>query len=209
MNVNLKRTALIVSVFCVAGVYLSASDEGKVDQLPALDDSTTKGLVMKAKPVRPTFKVGEHVKIICTITNNSDSVKPLGWWDKGLHFTCLRGEEGGVLCGVSPCSYPEIPEPIQIRSKPLPRPGYILYVPPHESLTFHLSHKAEKPERFRGRMLYDPLAPRAGVECITGNASSKPRIGDLRQPLSSLKQSRLISGVFEYEIVERPKPRSN
>jgi len=192
MRVNLANTTLAASALCAAAVYLSAADARKVNRLPDLDAKATTGLVMRAKPLRPTFRVGGHVKILCTITNNSDSIKPLAWWNKGLHFTCIRGEGTEQLGGLLPESYPEIPEPIQIRSKPnLPRPGYILYLPPGRSLTFRLLHQAARPEKFRGRICYDPLAPRAGVDSPVENSSS-------------WKHSQLFSEVFEYEILERP-----
>jgi len=193
MNVKLKSMVLIASVSCAATVYLSAADVRKIDRLPDLDAKATTGLGMQAKPVRPTFKVGEQVKLLCTITNNSDSIKPLAWWNGGLHFTCIRGEATDRLGGLLPESYPEIPEPIQIRSKPnLPRPGYILYLPPHQSLTFRLTYRAASPETFRGRICYDPLAPRAGVD---------PPV----ESPSSWKHSQLFSNMLEYEIVEPPK----
>jgi hypothetical protein len=156
-------------------------------QLPELDAQSAKGLQMNCEVVKKQFVVGEPVNIWCTVTNTTDSIKPIGWHPSaGLYFCLVQGEAfkfGGVL----PLAIPQIREPITVKSGN-GRIGYVLYLPAHKTLTIMLTYKPERAEKFRGRIVYDPGEPRDGWAFM--NKEEGP----------PWKNDWIYSNVFEYQV---------
>ena len=85
---------------------------------------------------------------------------------------------------------PQLREAIKIKSKAL-SPEYVLYLPPHSSVHLLLSYKPDRPERFRGRVVYDPLEPRADFAGV--------------KTLEEAKQACIFSNMIEYEVTAGDK----
>lgn len=158
-----RRWFVILTLTVVAAASLGGSRWRPPTELPTIDEHAAEGLRMTCRPSKAGYHVGDSVSLICRIFNQTDTVKPIAWNSNvGSHFILMRGEELSFT-GRLPKAHPEIPKPLLIKSGHPPTTERVLYLPPHESLTFYLSvGKAERPTRFKGRVAYDPLAPRGG-----------------------------------------------
>ena len=154
-------TGLLAGMIVCAGAQTTRPliFAGGDNSLPRLEPSSGKGLKIECQPVEKQFVVGQPVNILCTVTNSTDSTKPIGWHPRtGLHFCLVAGDEekmGGIL----PDVLPRLRKPVLMKSKELQQ-GYILFLPPRESMQFVLTYKPDRPEKFNGRVAYDPIAPR-------------------------------------------------
>ena len=137
------------------------------------------------------FSIGEPVNIWCTFNNTTDSVKPIGWHPyTGSHFCCVQGDKAGFV-GVLPRAYPQLRPSIVTGWRPVGSiPCRILFLPPQESIQILLTYKAELQVKFKGKVLYDPLAPRGGWTIRKGESSEPP-----------WKDEWVSSNRIEYEVV--------
>ena len=166
---------------------------GEAVSLPKLDGKSGKGLKIECRLLKTKFVVGEPVNMWCTIKNTTDSIKPIGWHPKvGAYFLCLHNDHdkprkwGGLM----PKAYPQIDTPIMIKSNEM-RPDYILFLPPGKSIQILLTFKLHEPEKFKGRIVYDPVAPRSdGIGIFMSKDDHPPWRHEL-----------VFSNEFEYEVV--------
>jgi hypothetical protein len=166
---------------------------GKRSELPKLDGKSGKGLKIECRLTKVQFAVGEAVNVWCTVTNTTDSIKSIGWHSNtGEHF-CLVERDRATREGVLPRAYPQLRSAIMIKSKVM-HPGYILFLPPRESIQVLLTYEAERPEKFKGRIVYDPVAPREGRVVTDGEEDGPPWKGEW-----------VCSNELEYEVIEGGK----
>jgi hypothetical protein len=170
-----------VSVACAAKM----TDD--TTRLPILDRNSAKGLKIQCALTTNTFVVGQPVNLWCTVTNTTNSIKPLGWHPSGgLYFKRVRSDQPGS--GIGPLALPQIHEAIQIKSDSIWHSSYILFLPPSKSLTMLLTYKPDKTEKFKGRIFYDPV-PMIGSGLWT-------------REMAIAKEKELISSnEFEYEVI--------
>jgi len=185
----MKKLSCCASIVLLvaASVAYTGETAGEAISLPKLDGSSAKGLEIECRLVKTKFVVGEPVNMLCTVRNTTDSIKPIGWHSNvGLHFCCVEGNNV-MREGVLPRAYPRLPSPIMIKSKGAFQPGYILFLPPGESMQILLTHKPDRPVKFKGRIVYDPVAPR-GAAFITKDGPP-------------WKNEWVYSNEFEYEVI--------
>lgn len=129
----------------------------KAKDLPELDTTSAKGLRIECGLAKTRFAIGEPVNIGCTVTNITDTTQPVGWHPNGSHFCLVQGDKtwGGIL----PLAIPELHSPILMKSRDM-QPGYVFYLPPRQSMQFCLTYKGTQAEKFKGRVVYDPIHPR-------------------------------------------------
>lgn len=163
----------------------AAGPEG--DQLPRLDENSGKGLQFHCRPAKTTFTVGEAVNVWCLVTNITDSVKSIVWHPSaGSHYCLVQGETSRME-GILPRVIPQLRETFEIKSAGW-WPGYVLYLPPHASVRLLVTYKPERPERFRGRLVYDPITHGGGF------------LGE--EALKKAQQARVVSNTLEYEVTD-------
>jgi hypothetical protein len=180
-----------IVVLVAASVAYTGETVGEAISLPKLDGSSAKGLEIECRLVKTKFVVGEPVNMWCTVRNTTDSIKPIGWHSNtGLHFCCVQGNNPRRE-GLLPRAYPQIRSPIMIKSKGM-QPGYILFLPPRKSMQILLTHKPRRPVKFKGRIIYDPVAPRGGT--VPMNEEGPP-----------WKNEWVYSNEFEYEVIGAAK----
>lgn len=128
--------------------------------LGLLDKDSAKGLTMVCSPQKAEYTVGERIWLDCRITNKAYTAKPVAWNSNvGCHF--LLTQDKDLASGLLPQAHPIIREPILIRSGHPETTARILYLPPGKSIEFCLDGgTSDRPAKFRGRVVYDPLAPR-------------------------------------------------
>lgn len=155
--------------------------------LGLLDENSAKGLTMVCSPQKAEYAVGERVWLDCMITNKTDTAKPVAWNSNvGCHF--LLTEDKDLASGLLPQAHPIIREPMLIRSGHPETTARILYLPPGKSIDFCLDGgTVDRPVKFRGRLVYDPLAPRSGF-------------GADRSETSPWRDQVLVSDYITYEI---------
>ena len=165
----------------------SSSEEA--NPLPPLDGKSGQGLKIEIRLDSCKYLVGEPVNVQCTITNSSDSLKPIGWHPSaGAHFCLVPADKAAWEGGLLPTVIPQLTKQVLTKSKE-GRPGQILYLPARESIQVLLTHKAERAEKFKGRLVYDPIDPHDGF------------------PLKILedgppwKDDLISSNEFEYEVI--------
>ncbi len=165
--------------------FLASAADIESETLPKLDRDSAKDLHVRCSLVKTNFTVGEPVNIWCLVTNTTDTIKPMVWHPStGSHYCLVQGETawtGGVL----PLVIPQLRDAIKIKSTGW-SPELLLFLPPHSSVNLLLTYKPERPERFKGRMVYDPMAHGGGF--FGDEASEKA------------KQACLFSNTFEYEV---------
>lgn len=156
--------------------------------LPILDGNSSKGLEIECSLTKSKFMIGEPVNVWCMVRNTTDIVKPVGWHSNtGLHFCYVQGDKKTVE-GLLPRAFPQLKDPVMMKSRDM-QPDYVLFIPPQKSILFILTHKPERPEKFKGRVCYDPVAPRDGW--IT------TKVGENDPPW---KNELIFSNEFEYEM---------
>jgi hypothetical protein len=89
--------------------------------------------------------------------------------------------------GILPLVIPQLREAIKIKSAEL-SPEYVLYLPAHSSLNLLLTYKSERPEKFRGRVVYDPMIHGGGF------------FGE--KALEKAKQACIFSNTFGYQVTD-------
>lgn len=152
---------------------------------PRLDENSAKGLQLRCSLSKTNFVVGEPVNIWCAVTNTTDTTKPLVWHPStGSHYTLVQGETNW-MGGILPLVQPQIRDGIKITSTGW-SPEYLLFLPAHSSLTMLLTYKPTRPDRFRGRVAYDPMTHGGGF------------FGE--EALETAKQACAFSNFFEYEV---------
>jgi hypothetical protein len=161
--------------------------------LPELNKDSSKGLKIECHSSKAEYRVGDRVYVVCKITNETDGIKPIAWnANVGSHFTLIQGDKFS-LEGLLPKAHPEIPKPLLVKSGHPPTTERILYLPSRDSIIFHLSvGKAQGPLIFKGRVAYDPLAPRA-----TFRIDPKKR-----------RDECLYSDLFTYEVVDAERKQA-
>ena len=179
-----RPLGILLVVACVA--YAQQRTEEPIP-LPKLDGNSVKGLEIECRLPKVRFEVGEPIQILCILKNTTDSPKPIGWHPSaGEHFCLVQGDKlawGGLL----PLAIPQLDRPIMIKSKEM-QPGYILYIPAHETISISLPLKEVRPMKFRGKIVYDPLDPRNGFV-------------DLKKDGPPWKNEWVSSNEIEYEVV--------
>jgi hypothetical protein len=170
----------------VVGIaFLASAADTEKDALPKLDQDSAKGLQVRCSVVKTNFTVGEPVNVWCLVTNTTDAIKPMVWHPStGSHYCLVQGETawtGGVL----PLMIPQLRDAIKIKSTGS-SPEFMLFLPPHSSVSLLLTYKPERPERFKGRMVYDPVTHGGGFS------------GD--EAFEKAKEACLFSNIFEYEV---------
>jgi hypothetical protein len=175
-------------ILLVAACHAYAQQRaGEPASLPELDGKSAKGLEIECRLVKARFAVGEPVNVWCTITNATDSAKPIGWHPSAGGYFCQVQGDKVTWEGLLPMAIPQLDRPIIIKSNEV-RPGYVLFIPAHESIRVLLTHKEDRPVKFKGRIIYDPLDPR-GSWAVT-NKHGPPWTTEW-----------VFSNEFEYEVV--------
>ncbi len=171
------------------GGRLPQSPSEKTHPLPPLDGKSGLGLKFEIRLEKNKFAVGEPVNLQCTITNTTGSLKPIGWHPSaGAHFCIVSADKAAWDGGVLPTMIPQLTKQILTKSKE-GTPGQILYLPARESISVLLTHKAERAEKFKGRVVYDPGDTHNGFPIET-SGDAPPWKDDL-----------VSSNAFEYEVV--------
>lgn len=183
---TMKRFVSIVSICLI--MLAAGAAEPSSDPLPKLDEDSTKGLQFHCSLVKTHFTMGEPVDIWCVVTNTTDSTKRLVWHPStGSHYCLVRGETNW-MGGILPLVLPQLRDEITIKSTGW-SPEYLLFLPSHASVTLLLTYKPERPEQFKGRVVYDPITHGGGF------------IGD--DEVEKAKQACAFSNTFEYEVTDR------
>ena len=171
----------------VGVAQLATAADPEKDPLPKLDEHSTKGLQFQCDLVKTSFIVGEPVNVWCLITNTSDSVKPMVWHPStGSHYCLVKGESSWME-GILPLVVPQLREAIKIKSTGW-SPEYLLFLPPHSSVQLLLTYKPERSEKFKGKVVYDPMTHGGG---FIGSAA-----------FEKAKQACAFSNTFEYEVTD-------
>ena len=177
---------ILLAVACMAYAQQKSGDS---ISLPKLDGDSAKGLEIKCSLVKRQFMVGDPVNVWCTIRNTTNSIKPIVWHSLGgMNFCLVSADHAMWEGGLLPTAIPLLDQPIMIKSVDISKPIYLLFVPAHESIRILLTHKPDRPLRFKGRIVYDPLAPR-GEWGVSGK-DGPPWRNEL-----------VSSNEFEYEVV--------
>ncbi len=87
-----------------------------------------------------------------------------------------------------PLVSPQLREGITVKSADS-SPENVLYLPPGSFILLRLSYKPERAERFRGRVVYDPMTHGGGF------------FGD--DALEKAKQACVFSDIIEYEVTDK------
>ncbi len=158
-----RRTIPVAAVAILAiGLAIGGSSvSDKEPDLPELSlEKPAVGLQMECRQFNAGYTVGDYVIISCTITNTSDKTKPITWNPRMGNF-CQQNGHDLIPGGAVHIGYPVIRRPIVMKSWWAHPDNYILYIPARAKLTFRVHiGKAEKPEKFSGRINYDPLPKR-------------------------------------------------
>lgn len=182
----MNRLFSIISASLITLAAVAADSPS--DSLPKLDENSAKGLQFNCRLVKTNFTVGEPVNIWCVVTNSTDSTRPLVWHPSaGSHYCLVRGETdwmGGIL----PLVLPQLQDEIKIKSAGWANEQF-LYLPPHASVTLLLTYKPDRPEQFKGRVVYDPMIHGGGF------------FGE--EALERAKQACAFSNTFEYQVSDR------
>ncbi len=190
MKSTSRHTILWLLPAIVGLALLTRAADSSSDPLPKLDEHSAKGLQFHCSLVKTNFTLGEPVNVWCAVTNTTDSIKPIVWHPSaGSHYCLVRGETNWME-GILPLVQPQLRDEIKIKSTGW-SPEYILYLPPHSLVTLLLTYKSERPERFKGKVAYDPMTHGGGF------------FGD--EALEKAKQACAFSNTFEYEVTDRGK----
>lgn len=178
----------VLLIGVVSALRIDGADQAG-GELPEFDASTAaKGLELRCEPVagKTNFVLGETIELLCILTNTTDEIKPVAWHTTaGDRFTLVRGETnwfGGLL----PRVQPQLREEIKVR----PRngtPGHLFFLPAHSSINLLLTYEGVRPESFRGRVVYDPVAHGGGF------------FGE--EDMEKYRQMCAFSNVFEYQVL--------
>jgi len=190
----MKRTPRHTVIWLLAAVIglvqVAHTADSSNDQLSKLDEHSAKGLQFQCSLVKTNFNVGEPVNVWCAVTNTTDSIKPIVWHPStGSHYCLVRGETNW-MGGILPLVQPQLRDEIKIKSTGW-SPEYILHLQPHSSVTLLLTYKAERSEKFQGRVVYDPNTHGGGF------------FGD--DALEKAKEACAFSNPFEYEVTDGEK----
>ena len=173
-----------------AVALLATAAEPEPDPSPKLDEFSAKGLRFQCSLVKTNFIVGEPVNVSCLVTNTTDVVKPLAWHpSSGSHYCLVKGETSW-MDGILPLVIPELRDAIKIKTAGSASPEFILYLPPHSSLRLLLTYKPERPESFKGRVVYDPVIHGGGF--VAGDEEKA-------------KRACIFSNTIEYEVTHGDK----
>jgi hypothetical protein len=174
----------------VGVAVLARAADPKGDPLPKLDEHSAKGLQLQCILSKTNFTVGEPVNVWCLVTNTTASVKPIAWHPStGSHFGLVMGETAW-MGGILPLVIPQLREAIKIKSAEL-SPEYVLYLPPHSSIYLLLTYKPERPEKFKGRVVYDPMIHGGGF--------------DGKEAVEKAKQACIFSNTLGYQVTDGTK----
>lgn len=185
MQHHLRTSGLGLFLLFAGIALLARAADPERDSLPKVDENSAKGLQFSCSLTKTNFTVGEPVNVWCLVTNTTDSVKPILWHpSSGSHYCLVAGETSGIA-GVLPLVIPQLREPITIKSTGS-SPEYILYLPAHASLYLLLTHKSDRPQSFKGRVVYDPMTHGGG---FSG-----------QEELEKAKQACVFSNPFEYHV---------
>ena len=154
-----KHTSLGFTVLFLLSTL--ASEETLSPNAPTFSyDTPATGLSMTCSLRHREFGIGHRVWADVTIKNLTGDIKPICWSPSDGRFFVSRGvtirelEDTKVGC----TAWPMIRKPILIKSAKEQRMQYVLYLPANASLTFVVQlSRADKPERFKGYLLLDPL----------------------------------------------------
>jgi len=177
--------ALLLAVCMMTG---AADEPAWVEELPRVDGKTAQGLKMECSPAKTQFKVGETVKVWCTITNTTEAVKPVAWGPSNFRYTRTDQPFAG---GILPYATADIPSHFLVRTTVGPG-ARIIYVPAGESIVFVLTHRGGVPQTFKGSVVYDPLDPRESA-FVTAE--------DIKAGRLPWQDELVISNEIEYKVV--------
>jgi hypothetical protein len=157
--------------------------------LPELDGDSSKGLEIECRLAKTKFVVGEPINIECTIKNTTNGIKPIGL--HGGHFRLVQANKEAWQGGVVPKAIQQLDRSILIASG-WPRPANgIHFIPAHESILITLTYKEGQPEKFKGRVVYDPIRARGLWAVPAGTKEKGP----------PWKNELVSSNQIEYEVV--------
>lgn len=101
------------------------------------------------------------IRVLCQVSNTTDSVKPIVCHPSAGSHYCLVQNATSWLAGILPVVIPQLWE--GIRTKPTGwSPEHILYLSSHSSVHLQMTYKPEHPEKFKGRVVYDPMTHGGG-----------------------------------------------
>ena len=192
----MKSWLVILALAVVGSATLGGSTGQQPTALPELNKHSAEGLQIECHPSKAEYRVGERVKLVCTITNATDTIKPIAWKSGvvSFHFLVTGAQKKIGWTGTLPEACPLIPRPLLIKNGPTGYPGeFVLYLPPHDSITFHLRMaRADRPVRYTSRVVYHPLpAPWLFYDGIISDEDEPPWRGEC-----------LVSDPFTYEVLE-------
>ena len=194
MKLHLRHLGLLLLLVLPGFAHLTLAGDPENDRLPNLDQHSAEGLRLQCSLVKKQFKVGEPVNVWCLVTNLTDRVKPIVWHPStGSHYCLVQGETAW-MGGILPLVVPQLHETLKIKSTGW-SPEYLLYIPPHSSVRLLLTYRPERPEKFEGRVVYDPMTHGGGF------------IGD--ESLEKAKKACAFSNTFEYEVTVGEKKQEN
>jgi serine/threonine protein kinase len=167
------------------------------DGLLILTGESSKGLRLVCQPNAATFTTNDRVGIICRVLNTTGETKPVGWSvGVGAHF-CLVEKAEPYWGGRLPNTLPRFDGSLTVRDGYPPYSMKIVFLPPGRSVEFYLDCGTfAKPQRFEGRIVYEPMASRGGGYFVV--PGEKPSWAD--QLVSSEN--------FSFEVVEKKSTAS-
>jgi predicted Ser/Thr protein kinase len=138
--------------------------------LPPLTGESSRGLRLECRPIAARFTTNQIVGISCRVINTTSEMKPVGWSSSaGAHF-CLTPKSEPYYGGILPKALPQLDGSLTVRDGYTPYSMKIVYLPPGGSVEFHLDCGYwDKPKRFEGRIVYDPLSSRNGYFSTGGD----------------------------------------
>jgi predicted Ser/Thr protein kinase len=161
------------------------------DGFSLLNGESSKGLRLECRPIAAKFATNQLVGITCRVINTSSELKPVGWSvGTGAHF-CLVEKSQPYWGGRLPKTLPRFDGSLTVRDGYPPYSMKIVYLPPGQSVEFHLDcGYFDKPQRFAGRIVYDPLSSRNGNFVASGGEGKPPWADEL-----------VSSDNFSFEVV--------
>jgi serine/threonine protein kinase len=165
---------------------------------PALDGASSKGLRLECWPSGRIFTSNQGVEIRCRVINTTDETKPVGWGMRGAPYFVLESKEHPNFAKSFPITTPVLDGSLTVGDGYPRETMKILYLAPGQSVLFHLNCGVfDKPQRFEGRIVYNPLPHRSEFYAVSGDG--KPPWAD----------ELISSDYFSFEVIEKGGSAAN
>jgi hypothetical protein len=176
-TISLLLTLTFGGIVTANAQTIYSSAVGVTNLLPKLEADSAKGLRLECSPSRERFSTNERVRINCRVINTTRETKPVGWTiGTGANF-CLCPSNEPYWGGLLPEPIPHLSESLVVKDGyPLPAQK-IPYLPPSQVVDFTLDcGYYDKPQKFKGRIVYDPIPMRNGW--VSTNQTAGPPWAD-------------------------------